>query len=59
MKVAQMREMPKLGWLIGLVKHEKWGDSFYFLRLLFLSIPKIPASAHFTGLILIFLENPH
>jgi hypothetical protein len=27
----QIREMSKLGWLIGLVKHAKWVESLYFL----------------------------
>jgi hypothetical protein len=39
----QMGEMSKLGWLIGLVKHAIWADSFYFLYLL-LSVSKILAS---------------
>jgi hypothetical protein len=30
----QMGEMPKLGWLIGLVKHAIWADSFHFLYLM-------------------------
>jgi hypothetical protein len=30
----QMREMSKLGWLIGFVEHAIWTDSLYFLHLL-------------------------
>jgi hypothetical protein len=44
----QMREMSKLDWLTGLIKHAIWADSLYFLYLLLLSIYKI----------LIFLEDP-
>jgi hypothetical protein len=41
----QIREMYKLGWLIGLVKHAICADSLYFLYLLLLSISKILASS--------------
>jgi hypothetical protein len=34
MKGIQKGQMSKLGWLIGLVKHATWADS-YFLYLLF------------------------
>jgi hypothetical protein len=43
-KGIQMGEMSKLGWLIGLVVHAIWADSFYFLCLLLLLISKIQAS---------------
>jgi hypothetical protein len=36
----QMEQMPKLGWLIGLVMHAIWTDSLCFLHLLLLSISK-------------------
>jgi hypothetical protein len=41
----QMGVMSKLGWLIGLVDHAIWADSFYFLYLLLCSISKILASS--------------
>jgi hypothetical protein len=41
----RMGEMSKLGWLIGLVKHTVWANSFHFLYLLLLSISKILASS--------------
>jgi hypothetical protein len=43
MRGVQMGEMPKVVWLIGLVKHAVWADSLYFLYLLLLAISKIIA----------------
>jgi hypothetical protein len=42
---TQMGGKSKLGWLIGLVKHAMWADSFYFLYLLLLSVSKILTSS--------------
>jgi hypothetical protein len=56
MKGVQIREISKLAWLIGLVKHVIWADSLYFLYLLLLSIYD-PLHRH-VGLIFIFLEDP-
>jgi hypothetical protein len=41
----QIGEMPKLDWLIGLLKYSIWADSLYFLYLLLLSIYKVLASS--------------
>jgi hypothetical protein len=41
----QMGEMSKLGWLIGLVKHAIWADSFYLLYLL-----SLHSSSHYDPL---------
>jgi hypothetical protein len=46
MRRIQIGEMSKLGWMIGLVKHAIWADSFVFcIYLLLFSISKILASS--------------
>jgi hypothetical protein len=42
-KGVQMGGMSKQVWLICLVKHAIWANTLYFLHLLLLPIPKIPA----------------
>jgi hypothetical protein len=42
---VHMGEISKLGWLMGLIEHAMWADSFYFLYLLLLSVSKTLASS--------------
>jgi hypothetical protein len=61
----QMGEVSTLGWMIGLVKHAIWADSFIFYACCYFQFPKSqlhpslpcdPLHRH-VGLILIFLED--
>jgi hypothetical protein len=48
-----MGEISKLGRLMGLIEHDAWADSLYFLSLLLLSISKD------TGLVPAYWDSLH